>query len=75
MTIITFETLTIDARDEAEADVSAALALGSVTINHDAYGEIEVRHFEGWWSITLDGEEHFTGSDEDCVQQLVELYR
>jgi len=42
MNIIEIETITT--RDEAEGDLAAAETLGLVTINHAAYGDIEVRY-------------------------------
>jgi len=76
MNIIEIETITT--RDEAEGDLAAAETLGLVTINHAAYGDIEVRYLADVdeYEVRFGDTDELCARGNDCaiLDVLVDLY-
>ena len=76
MSIIHIET--IETRDEAEGDLAAAENLGLVTINHAAYGDIEIRYIADYdeFEIRFGDTDELVARGNDCaiLDVLVSLY-
>jgi hypothetical protein len=76
MSIINIET--IETRDEAEGDLAAAENLGLVTINHAAYGDIEIRYLADYdeFEVRFGDTDEVVVRGNDCavLDVLVDLY-
>jgi len=76
MSIINVET--IETRDEAEGDLAYAETAGLCTVNHAAYGDIEIRYLADVdeYEVRFGDTDELVARGNDCaiLDVLVDLY-